>query len=212
MTTSAPPRAPNPVAVFLQTELGAHLPLVVVGCGGGLVGLMLALSMRASQRGARCASVIDAAERVVLRDARVQRALGGHVLAAGSYRVAAADTEASGWFSASAPGNVRARVFLDAARARAQDEWAFSHLRLEVDRKALAERAAERRAVAVRAGRAGADDAPAPEPAGDAGLDNEDAIVFLLSAPPQPQAPAPAAGAAAPKTQTQTQTQEQQLR
>jgi hypothetical protein len=181
-TSTSNPRAPSPATAQLLA-LGPYLPAAVVGGGGALVGLMLALSMRAARRGARCASVIDAAERAVLRDAGVRRALGGHVLAAGTYRVAAAETEASGWFSASAPGRVRARVFLAAERPRAQDDWRFSHLRLEVDRKALAERAAERRAAAVAAGREEAGDAPHAEPAGNAGLDNEEALVFVLSSP-----------------------------
>jgi hypothetical protein len=186
-----PPR--THASAQLVAALGPHFPLYVVGGGGAVVGAMLLLSARAARRGARCAGVIDAAERVVLRDARVLRALGGHVLAGGSYQVAAEDLQASGWFSASAPGGARARVVLAASRARARDEWAFSHLQLEVDRRAFAARAAERRAVAVAAGRAAASDPPPPEPVGDAALDNEDAIVFLL----RPEAAAPAAAAAA---------------
>ena len=191
---SSPLRSGASPAAQMLAAFGPGFPLAVVGGGGVLVGAMLLLSARTARRGARCAEVIGAAERAVLRDARVRSVVGGHVLAGGSYELQAADTQALGWFSASGPGRARARVMLEATRADARAEWTFRNLRLEVDRRALAERAAERRAVAVAAGRVAADEPLPPPLEGTPGLDNEDVVVFVVTG--EVRAPPPAAAEA----------------
>lgn len=144
--------------------------------------------------------------------------------AGGSYKMAAAATSAEGWYSATLPGKIKARVFLQASRPSKADSWDFSQLRLEIDRKALEGRALQRRAAADKAGYHGAEAAaaagsassssspstPAAGPAvdvteeiqkrftGNTSEQHEDVVVFQLIPDPAEAAAAEAAAAASP--------------
>lgn len=174
-------RQGSDLAAFLQKNLGPHFPLIVVGGGGVLIGGALLLSLYTSRRGERAMSVIEAAERALGKDPDIRAAMfRGPIHASGSYQIGADATTASGHFDASLTEKVRARVVFEASRTSPSHEWAFSHLRVEIDRKGLSARNALRREQAVA--RYGADKLGAAEAEvrGNVDLDNDDVIVFVI--------------------------------
>jgi hypothetical protein len=148
--------------------------------------------------------LIKEAERIVLTNASV-RGTVGEVFAGGNYEISFDGMAARGWYSAALPGNIRARVFLDATRDFDAAPWDFRGLRLEVDREALEARAAGRRAVAVQAGYhkevegggGQGDGAAAPSITGNVPSESANVIVFQL----RPVVEAPVEGEAAGKTE-----------
>jgi hypothetical protein len=172
-------RQGSDLAGFIQKNLGPHFPLIVVGGGGILIGGALILSFFTSRRGERAISVIEAAERALIKDPDVSRVIRGPISASGSYQIGADSTTASGHFDASLIEKVRARVIFEASRKKQIDEWNFSHLRVEIDRKGLSARNLARRqqALARYGDKLGAASA---EITGNSNLDNDDVIVFVV--------------------------------
>jgi hypothetical protein len=162
---AAEPPKPSRLSPTTPLILSAGV-LVVVG--------LLGMSHRSAVRSERAMGAINAAQKLLLSHAAL-RARVGPIVASGSFSMECTDVLAQGWFRTAVMGGEApsaGRAHLTASRPRGgwasllglgqERPWAVDALRLEVDTEGLDARAAARRAVAVKAGYAAAEEGAQP--------------------------------------------------